>query len=202
MYASGKGVPLNMEKSFEWYLQAANQGFAPAQYNVGVAYDLGRGVEKNNDQKFIWYKKAADQGLLAAYVGLGYAYKYGEGTEDKALEYFLLAAEEGYMGGIYESIVMFYHRYNDEGRKDIYNTIYYCKKYIKLSETEEFDDHHKAFVTGVLSEQSSICRTCGDKGKKKKYCSKCTCVFYCSLNCQRKDWKENGHKEECKKIEF
>ncbi|CAJ1953013.1 unnamed protein product [Cylindrotheca closterium] len=31
-------------------------------------------------------------------------------------------------------------------------------------------------------------------------CSKCTITYYCGRDCQRKDWKEGGHKQECKKI--
>ena len=93
-------------------------------------------------------------------------------------------------------------RFKVEGLQHVYNAMYYCRKYIKLSETKEFDKAHKEWVTGVLSELSSICRVCGKKGEGYKYCSKCTCVYYCSVDCQRKDWKENGHKEECRKLDF
>ena len=36
MYAGGRGVPQDWDKSFHWYLLAANQGYAPAQHNVGM----------------------------------------------------------------------------------------------------------------------------------------------------------------------
>ena len=116
------------------------------------------------------------------------------------MEYYLLAAEEGDMGGISQSITIYFCRYNwGKGLKHMYNAVYYCKKYIKLSDSKTFCKTDKEYVTNVLSELSKICRTCGEKGYK--YCSKCTCVVYCSVECQRIDWKENGHKEECKKIE-
>ena len=89
-----------------------------------------------------------------------------------------------------------------EGGKHMYEAIYYCRKYIKLSETEECDEDDKKPITEILSALSSMCRVCGKKGERYKQCSRCTCVYYCSVDCQRKDWKENGHKEECKKLDF
>jgi TPR repeat protein len=72
MYEKGRGVPQNWEKSFYWFLQAANQDHAPAQYNIGYAYYLGgRGIAKDIDQAFIWYKKSADQGYEATQCNVG-----------------------------------------------------------------------------------------------------------------------------------
>ncbi len=111
--------------------------------------------------------------------------------------------------GISRAILIYWDRCLAEGPEHLYNVMYYCRKYIKLSETKEFDKAEKEFITvvkefitGVLSELSSICIVCSKKGEGYKCCSKCTCVYYCSVDCQRKDWKEYGHKEECKKLDF
>ncbi len=61
MYEKGDGVPQDWEQSFHWYLQAAKQGHARAQCNVGHAYIKGamkggQGVDKDIDQAFIWYR--------------------------------------------------------------------------------------------------------------------------------------------------
>ncbi len=110
------------------------------------------------------------------------------------------------MKAIYWAIGIYMNRYDAERPEQAYNVmchvIHYCRKYIKLSETKEFDKAQKEIITRALSELSSICRVCGKDGEGYKYCSKCTCVYYCSVDCQRKDWKENGHKEECKKLDF
>ncbi len=143
--------------------------------------------------------------MLTYVFPIGTLYKEGEGTpkdEDKALKYFVLAADQGFMQAIHGAIGIYWNRYNAEEAEHVYNVMYYCRKYIKLSETKKFDKAHKKLVTRVLSMLSSICRVCGKKGEGYKYCSKCTCVYYCSVDCQRKDWKENGHKEECKKLDF
>ena len=149
---------------------------------------------------------------------IGYAYLNGEGTPidmDKALAYFVLAAEQKYMDAIYEAIVIYEDKMRKEDRKYMYEAIYYCRKYIKLSETEKFDEDQKKLITEMLSDEdakklitgiitnlSESCRVCGKCGEGYKQCSRCTCVYYCSVDCQRKDWKENGHKEECKKLDF
>ena len=143
--------------------------------------------------------------FTSTFIIIGCAYLEGEGTPidmDKALACFVLAAEQKHMDAIYGAIGIYTQRMAEEGGKYMYEAIYYCRKYIKLSETEKFDEDTKKLITETLSDLSSMCRVCGKKGERYKQCSRCTCVYYCSVDCQRKDWKENGHKEECKKLDF
>jgi TPR repeat protein len=122
--------------------------------------------------------------VLTYLFPIGLAYEKGEGTpkdEDKALKYSLLAADQGHIQAI---LAIYANRYSVEGVKHLYNVMYYCRKYIKLSETKEFDKAHKEYVTGLVSMLSSICRVCGKEGEGYKYCSKCTCVHYCSVGCK------------------
>ena len=138
-------------------------------------------------------------------IKIGLSYSKGEGTPidmDKALDWYVLTAEQKHMKAIYNAILIYRSKMRREGRKYMYEAIYYCRKYIKLSETEKFDEDKKKKITEILSNLSSMCRVCGKKGERYKQCSRCTCVYYCSVDCQRKDWKENGHKEECKKLDF
>ena len=71
MYSNGEGVPRDMKKAFDLYMQAAVQGLAMAQYNVGFFCYLGEGVDKDVNQSFIWFKKSADQGFTQAQYLLG-----------------------------------------------------------------------------------------------------------------------------------
>ena len=50
----------------EWYRKAADQGFASAQYKLGVFYENGYGVTQDKEQAMQWYKKAAEQGNESA----------------------------------------------------------------------------------------------------------------------------------------
>ena len=136
---------------------------------------------------------------------IGLSYAKGGGTPinmDKALACFVLAAEQKHMDAICMATRIYEDKMMKEGRKYMYEAMYYCRKYIKLCETEKFNGDMKKRITEMLSDLSSMCRECGGKGERHKQCSKCTCVYYCSVDCQRKDWKENGHKEECKKLDF
>lgn len=42
-----------------WYRKAAYQGYAPAQFQIGVAYYLGRGVVQNYVKAHMWMNLAA-----------------------------------------------------------------------------------------------------------------------------------------------
>ena len=65
---------------FKKTLQAAEQGFAAAQYNLGVMYDNGQGVRQDDAQAVQWYRKAAEQGHAKAQYNLGVAYINGQGV--------------------------------------------------------------------------------------------------------------------------
>ena len=57
----------------------AEQGFAFAQFNLGVLYDNGHGVPMDDQKAIEWYRKAAEQGLSQAQINLGIMYAEGEG---------------------------------------------------------------------------------------------------------------------------
>ncbi|MDQ5910957.1 MAG: uncharacterized protein QG599_3054 [Pseudomonadota bacterium] len=73
----------------------AEQGFAFAQFNLGVLYDQGHGVPMDDRQALEWYRKAAEQGLPQAQINLGIMYEEGEGGPvDPIQAYFWYAMAE------------------------------------------------------------------------------------------------------------
>ncbi len=70
MYQNGTGVEQSYKKAVEWFLKAAKQGLASAQYDLGLMYEFGRGVEQSDEKAREWYQKAADQGFEDAMVAL------------------------------------------------------------------------------------------------------------------------------------
>ena len=46
----------------EGLTNAALQGIAPSQYNLGRMYQWGKGVEKDLQQARFWFQKAIDNG--------------------------------------------------------------------------------------------------------------------------------------------
>ena len=62
MYAKGRGVRQDNVEAVRWYRQAATQGLAQAQYNLGVEYETGRGVHQDLALAQEWYGKACQNG--------------------------------------------------------------------------------------------------------------------------------------------
>jgi TPR repeat protein len=82
------------------YTLAAEQGFAAAQYNLGLMYDNGQGVIQDYKAAFKWYTLAAEQGYASAQHGLGVMYNDGHGVIQNyktAVKYCTLAAEQGFV---------------------------------------------------------------------------------------------------------
>ena len=50
-----------------------------------------------------------------------------------------------------------------------------------------------------LSNPEKFCTVCNAASDSLKICSACKNATYCSIECQRKDWKD-GHKIQCKKL--
>jgi len=97
-YTFGEGVSQDNVAAFNWFMKAAEQGYAPAQYKVGAAYAYGDGVEKDQKEATKWYTAAAQQGYSIAQRNLGVLYSKGEGVEqDKplALAWYSILADTG-----------------------------------------------------------------------------------------------------------
>ena len=87
------------KKAFDLYLESAEQGYAPAQCNLGYMYDIGQGVSQDYAKAVEWYTKAAEQDDMLAQCNLGYMYDIGQGVSQdyaKAAEWYTKSAEQGY----------------------------------------------------------------------------------------------------------
>jgi tetratricopeptide (TPR) repeat protein len=87
------------KQALAWFGQAAQQGSAPAQINVGSMFANGMGVSRDYTQAVAWYRKAADQGNPQAQTDIAFMLANGRGiTLDyaKAAEWYRKAADQGY----------------------------------------------------------------------------------------------------------
>ena len=81
--------------------QAADQGDAEAQVDLGSMYDEGddwMGIAEDHDQAVHWYRLAADQGDTWAQYNLGLMYDEGRGVpqdDAQAVSWMRQAAEQG-----------------------------------------------------------------------------------------------------------
>lgn len=83
----------------EWYRKSAEQGYAPAQYNLGNCYEKGHGVSQSYSEAAKWYKLAAEQGHVESQCNLGLLYQNGLGVKKDEKEAFTLykkAADKGH----------------------------------------------------------------------------------------------------------
>lgn len=96
-YREGYGTAVDHVEAVKWVRKAAEQGFADAQYKLGVMYKYGWGVEQSYEKAAEWYLKAAKQGLAGAQYNLVRMYKNGLGVEqsaEEALEWLQKAANQ------------------------------------------------------------------------------------------------------------
>ena len=97
-FAFGDGVPQNDRDAFNNFLEAAEKGYALAQYKVGVAYAYGEGVRQDDRKAAEWYRKAAEQGYVIAQRNLANMYLNGSGIEQdkvQALAWYQIVATAG-----------------------------------------------------------------------------------------------------------
>ena len=84
-YDLGMHVQPNGKELIRLLTVAANQGYAPAEYELGRIYLYGRGINTDYAQALVWERKAAEQGDPRAQRDLAFMYERGFGvTADPA----------------------------------------------------------------------------------------------------------------------
>jgi len=73
--ATGRGLPKNETKAFEFFLKAANQNDSQSQFNLGNFYSTGMGVTQDDKKAVEWYRKAIANGSTKAQVNLDILYQ-------------------------------------------------------------------------------------------------------------------------------
>jgi len=61
---SDLGVPQSDAQAYKWFKKSADQGYAPAEYEVGISLIEGRGVSSNRELGKSWIKKANAKGYF------------------------------------------------------------------------------------------------------------------------------------------
>jgi TPR repeat protein len=100
------------EASHKLMRSLAHNGFAKAQYSLGVMYESGKGVNASLKKAKKWFQLAAEKGISKAQYKLGLVYLNGRGVEkdySKAIKWWKLAAKKGnakaqtYLGMMFEN---------------------------------------------------------------------------------------------------
>ena len=115
-----------------------------------------------------------------------------------AIKYYTtLSADQGYE----DAIKFLAYVLIDETKKEskyLFQAIYRTKNALKIiKESDGFFTKFKDFLEWC----KSYCGGCGAENKSNLLtCARCKVIMYCNINCQKKHWKEGGHKPECKEI--
>ena len=56
-YTNGEGIPRDDKVAFKWFLLAAENGHAEAQFILGSMYEQGIGVKQDSVQAQMWYEE-------------------------------------------------------------------------------------------------------------------------------------------------
>jgi TPR repeat protein len=110
LFALGKGVPRDYERSAKLLQTAAESGLTEAEYDYGVLYDKGLGVPRDSGEAVHWYAKAAQKGHPPAALNLGYAYAEGLGVTrnlPEAARWFRRAADAGLVNAEFNLAYMY-----------------------------------------------------------------------------------------------
>jgi len=100
LYEDGVGVKKDESKAIDWYRKSADNGFAPAQFAMAMAYDLGRGIKQDPVKATEWLQKAADQNHAQSQTALAAKLERGVGLQknvSKAALYYLRAAQQNHV---------------------------------------------------------------------------------------------------------
>lgn len=92
------GVKQDLKEAARLYKVAAEAGYAPAQYKIGLMNEEGEGVLRNFNEAERWYRAAAKQDYTLAQSSLARLYYYGEKVAQdypEAVALARLAAEGG-----------------------------------------------------------------------------------------------------------
>jgi len=96
----GLEEPEVYSEGIKWIHEAAVQGHAHAQHELGLAYLKGKGVPQDHLQAAEWLKVAADQSFALSQYELGVLFRDGTGVSQDfavATSWFQLAAEQGHL---------------------------------------------------------------------------------------------------------
>ncbi len=78
--------PANPAEAATWFREAAINGLAVAQFNLGVLYEQGLGTAKDDTRALLWYHSAAEQNFAPAQHNLGRLYAEGRGIPRSDVE--------------------------------------------------------------------------------------------------------------------
>jgi len=104
---------INYVERFRTLKPKAEQGNAPAQFELARLYRTGQGVARNVQTALHWYRRAAKQASIRAQYELGQIYDKGDGVRPdpvRAMRWYQLAFRQGRLTDAAFAMGMMYYR--------------------------------------------------------------------------------------------
>ena len=123
----GQGVEKSIHKAFDWYKKSADQGYPPAQYNLGVLLSK-EDTRESLEEAFKYFRAAAKQGMAKAQGKIGNMYERGVGVEknlSKAYYWQKKAADSGIAKAQFNTAI--YYEIGQGTEKSPYKAIKYYR---------------------------------------------------------------------------
>ncbi|NVM87346.1 TPR repeat protein [Variovorax sp. SG517] len=98
LYRGGWGTAIEPAQALVWARRAADAGYPPGLFQLGLCHETGAGVERNPDLAMAYLTQAADDGYSMAALHLAIHHHSGEvwpRNPDRAVHYASLAFELG-----------------------------------------------------------------------------------------------------------
>ncbi|KAF9143170.1 hypothetical protein BGX30_001198 [Mortierella sp. GBA39] len=95
LYSAGRGIKKNGKKARKLFLEAAEQGYAEAQFMVGTSYDIG--PSRGYKEALEWYLRATKYGYVDPQYELAVMFEEGRGipVDFAAFGWYLKAVQQG-----------------------------------------------------------------------------------------------------------
>ncbi|WP_130470515.1 tetratricopeptide repeat protein [Candidatus Magnetaquicoccus inordinatus] len=132
MYEDGQGKPQNLRKAVKYYRLAIKLDNRSAMSNLALMYYKGNGVPKNIAEAFRLCQMAIDRGSEYAMNNMGNILCHGEEEiRDiaKGIEMFILAAQNGYAGALWQLTMLIYISKGDNSQQAYFEAFCESLKY-------------------------------------------------------------------------
>jgi TPR repeat protein len=194
-----------MAEAARLYQQAAEQGDAVAQFDLGVCYEHGKGVQYDMGQAVALYRLAIAGGCVDANANLGLCFEKGRGVpldRAEAEPLYQLAAQTGsahvrtsaLIGSLDDAIASPPHGMVPAVTLErTRHAVYGLNLAARLGDGAAAE--HLASLAGRRDVMSACCVGCG-ASHKLKTCSKCRVARFCDTECNARMWP--AHKASCK----
>ena len=198
-------VEKSYEKAFSLLTQAADMGYAMAQYNLGQKYYTGEGgieVDALLGMKYI--SLSYDGGFPLAASQLGLAYKHGLGGIGQHMHLAVHYLEEAANAGCERAYVdlalaLVDHCHSLYGSIDIPGHSPIPKALFWLHRAKATDAQADELIEEIEGHLNCRCNNCHKEATSTlKKCVRCKAAWYCGKECQIEHWN-SGHKVDCVK---